>query len=49
MAKKKYEYKCRAIVGLGETTTRILNKYGKDGWELVEVVWIWHYFKRELN
>ena len=44
---KKYEYKCVAIFGLGEKTTRILNGYGNDGWELVSTVWIWHYLKRE--
>ena len=44
---KKYEYKCAAIFGLGHKTTRVLNDYGNDGWELVSVVWIWHYFKRE--
>ena len=46
---KHYEYKCVAIPGLGERTTRILNEYGRDGWELVCVVWVWHYFKRECN
>ena len=44
-----YEYKCVLILGLGETTTRILNSYGREGWELVEVVWAWHYFKRPLD
>jgi hypothetical protein len=43
---QKYEYKCVAIAGLGEKTTKILNSYGKDGWELVGVTWIWHYFKK---
>lgn len=44
---KKYEYKCKAIIGFGKKTTRILNEYGDKGWELVSVTWIWHYFKRE--
>jgi hypothetical protein len=46
---KKYEYKCIFIWGAGEKTTRILNKYGKEGWELVSVFWCWHYFKRPLD
>lgn len=45
----KYEYKCVAITGLGEATTRRLNEYGQQGWELVAVTWIWHYFKRPLE
>lgn len=45
---KKYEYKCIFIAGLGERTSRILNLYGKEGWELVTTWWSWHYFKREL-
>ena len=45
----KYEYKCVAITGLGEATTRRLNEYGQQGWELVAVVWVWHYFKRPLE
>jgi hypothetical protein len=32
---KKYEYKCVFIAGTCEGTTRILNKYGCQGWELV--------------
>jgi len=45
---KKFEYKCVLILSLGESTTRRLNEYGREGWELVEVVWGWHYFKREV-
>jgi len=45
---KKFEYKCVAICGLGEKTTRVLNEYGRDGWELVCAYGIWHYFKREI-
>jgi hypothetical protein len=45
---KKYEYKCVSILGDGERTTRILNEYGQQGWELVCTCWIWHYFKREI-
>jgi hypothetical protein len=41
-----FEYKCVWIWGLGEATTRRLNEYGMDGWELVTAVWGWHYFKR---
>lgn len=44
-----YEYKCVSIVGMGERTTIILNEYGQEGWDLVDVVWIWHYFKRPIN
>lgn len=46
---KQYEYKCVFIWGLGETTTRMLNSYGREGWELVEVMWAWHYFKRDIE
>ncbi len=46
---KQYEYKCVFIWGLGEATTRRLNEYGLEGWELVEVVWCWHYFKRDIQ
>ncbi|MEA1960399.1 MAG: DUF4177 domain-containing protein [Bacillota bacterium] len=45
----KFEYKCVQIWGTGERTTKILNTYGDQGWELVTVVWIWHYFKRPLE
>lgn len=45
---KKYEYKCVYIFGGGERTTRILNEYGQQGWELVSTFHIWHYFKREI-
>ena len=44
-----FEYKCVFIIGLGEKTTRILNQYGSQGWELIQVVWAWHYFKRPLD
>lgn len=46
---KKFEYKCVLIWGLSETTTSRLNEYGRDGWELVAVVWGWHYLKRVTN
>jgi len=46
---QKYEYKCVLILGAGDRTTRILNQYGQEGWELVEVVWAWHYFKRSIQ
>jgi len=46
---KKYEYKCVCIMGAGEKTTRKLNEYGREGWELVCIWWVWHYFKREIK
>lgn len=46
---QKYEYKCVAITGLAERTTRRVNSYAKDGWELIAVTWIWHYFKRPIQ
>jgi len=46
---KKYEYKCVWIHGFSERTTRKLNEYGKEGWELVCVWGAWHYIKREIN
>ena len=48
MRMKRFEYKCVCIVGGGEKTTRVLNEYGRDGWELVAATGIWHYFKREI-
>lgn len=45
---QKYEYKCLLILGLGEATTRRLNEYGLQGWELVAVWWCWHYLKRPI-
>ena len=46
---KKYEYKCVLIFGMGEKTTKTLNSYGQDGWELVSTSWAWHYFKRPIE
>jgi hypothetical protein len=47
---QKYEYLCVSIAGNGAATTKQLNEYGKEGWELVCVVApTWHYFKRPLN
>lgn len=46
---KKYEYKCVYILGGGEKTTRILNEYGKQGWELVSKWWAWFNFKRKIE
>ena len=46
---QKYEYKCIFIMGGGEKTTRILNEYASDGWELIFVNGNWHYFKREAR
>ncbi len=34
---------------LGGNTSRILNSYGQEGWELVAVFWAWHYMKRTLQ
>jgi len=34
---------------MGETTTRILNSYGQEGWELVATWGFWHYFKRSIE
>ena len=46
---QKWEYKCVCILGAGERTTKVLNGYGQDGWELVCSWWVWHYFKRAVN
>jgi hypothetical protein len=46
---EKYEYKCVFIWGWEEKTNRILNDYGENGWELICVSWVWHYFKRIKN
>jgi len=46
---KKYEYKCVFIWSGGEKTSRILNSYGKEGWELVCASWAWHYLKRPVE
>ena len=45
---KKFEYKCVYIFGGAESTSRTLNEYGQQGWELVCVWWAWHYLKREI-
>ncbi|KZL90303.1 DUF4177 domain-containing protein [Clostridium magnum] len=37
---KKYQYKCVCIIGSGERTTRILNEYGQQGWELVTTCYV---------
>lgn len=44
----RFEYKCVWIFGAGRRTTRVLNHYGKEGWELVTTCLAWHYFKRPL-
>ena len=46
---ERFEYKCVLILGGGERTTRILNEYGREGWELVAAWWAWHWFKRTLG
>jgi len=43
---EQFEYKCVCIWGAGEKTSRILNEYGREGWELVAVTWVWHYLKK---
>ncbi len=48
-AAQQFEYKAVMIVGAGERTTRLLNSYGAEGWELVSVNWIWFYFKRPVG
>ena len=45
----KYGYKCVFIWGGGEKTSRKLNEYGKEGWELVCTYLCWHYFKRPIE
>jgi hypothetical protein len=44
----RFEYKCIAIWGGSEATSRTLNEYGRDGWELVCVWAMWHYLERRL-
>ena len=46
---RKFEYKCVCILGLGERTSRVLDGYGQQGWELVAVFWVWHYLKRPIE
>lgn len=46
---KRYEYKCVYIFGGGEKTTRILNEYGNQGWDLISTWWAWFYFKRKIE
>jgi len=46
---KQFEYKCVFIYGGAKRTTRKLNEYGNEGWELVAVIAGWHYFKRVKN
>lgn len=46
---KKFEDICVYIWGAGKRTTRILNEYGQQGWELVCTCWAWHYFKRPIE
>jgi len=41
----QFEYTCVFIWGAGEKTTRILNEYGREGWELVAVTWVWEISK----
>lgn len=46
---KLCDYKCVWIWGLRKSFIKKLNEYGRDGWELVQVVSGWYYFKRELK
>ena len=45
---EQFEYKCVFIWGGGYRTTRILNEYGREGWELVGVNFSWFYLKRSI-
>ena len=45
----RFEYKCVFIWGAGEKTARVLNEYGRDGWDLIAVWWCWHYLKRAVS
>lgn len=42
----RFEYQCVFIWGGSEKTTKILNQYGREGWELTAVNWVWFYFRR---
>ena len=46
----RFEYKCVYIFGWNlKMKESVLNKYGKEGWELVCVLaWI-HYLKRKIH
>jgi len=46
---QQYEYKCILIFGFSEKTSRVLNKYAQQEWELVTVAWAWHYLKRPIK
>jgi len=46
---QRFEYKCVFIWGGGEKTSRILNEYGKEGWELITTWSFWHYLQRPLG
>ena len=46
---KKFEYICVFIWGGGKKTSRILNEYGKGGWELTTTWSGWHYFQRPIE
>jgi hypothetical protein len=47
-AMQKLEYKAIYIFGSATRTTRILNDYGHDGWELIGTWFCWFYFSRPL-
>jgi hypothetical protein len=49
---KKWEYKVVSISvpqsnHEAETSTAQLNNWGAEGWELVQIIGVYHYFKRE--
>jgi hypothetical protein len=45
---ERFEYKCVLILGGGQKTTRVLNEFGREGWELVSAWWAWHWLKRKV-
>ncbi len=43
---EKIEYKCIWIWGIGKRINKKINELGEQGWELIEVNFNLHYFKR---
>lgn len=49
---KKYEYKIEELCGTNEEICSLLNKLGKQGWELISIdrgSSVFAYFKRTLR